>query len=228
MDINELMKEIRKKEGYSQQEMADKIGVSKNMIFMIEKKERNVSEDLLNKLVNSFSKYEKKILQVFYENKLAAKLLDENIGSTVEKVKYREFEYRTYIFDTKSDGLIDKKKTMQYKEERDIDTGNKILNECIVLKIVNDGAQPFFFDGDIIAFLKTNFENWQSLDKKAIIVQIDKELYIKKLIFEDGEPFLYPFDIRLHKKIKVNELKNIKYIARAQYRLNINLDKFSL
>ena len=79
MDINELMKEIRKKEGYSQQEMADKIGVSKNMIFMIEKKERNVSEDLLNKLVNSFSKYEKKILQVFYENKLAAKLLDENI-----------------------------------------------------------------------------------------------------------------------------------------------------
>ena len=54
MDINDFMKDIRKKEGYSQQEMADKIGVSKNMIFMIEKKERNVTEELLNKIVKSF------------------------------------------------------------------------------------------------------------------------------------------------------------------------------
>ncbi len=228
MDINDFMKDIRKKEGYSQQEMADKIGVSKNMIFMIEKKERNVTEELLNKIVKSFPKYETKILHIFYENKLAAKLIDESGGNAVREVKYKEFEYKTYIFDTKSDGLIDRQKTIIYKEERDLETGNIILNECIVLKVVNDAAQPFFFDGDIVAFLKAEFENWQSLDKKLVLVEIEKNLYVKKLIFEDGEPFLYSFDDRLHKKKKVNEFKNIKYIGRPKYRLNISLDKLSI
>ena len=90
MDINDFMKDIRKKEGYSQQEMADKIGVSKNMIFMIEKKERNVTEELLNKIVKNFPKYETKILHIFYENKLAAKLIDESGGNAVREVKYKE------------------------------------------------------------------------------------------------------------------------------------------
>ena len=228
MNINDLIKEIREKEGYSLQEMSEKVGFSKNFMHMVEKKDRNVSEKLLNKMVEKFPLYQKKLLLTYYNEKLPKNLIDKIASGEAKIVDHKEFQYDMYLFDTSSEGELNLENIMQVEFTFEINYGESIKNECIIVKIKGENMKPYFFEGDIIAFMKSEFKNWQSLDNKIVLVEIEGILYIKKLIFDSGEAYLHTFNERVYPPVKLSSIENIKYIARPKYRLSSSLDNLTL
>ena len=233
MDLKELIKKIRIEKDYSVYDMADKLGYSHGLINQLELGNKNVTEKFLNKMIEVFPLYESQLKEQYYMEKI--KDLPEEILKKLKigdvkanSTDMKDYRFATYNFQTDGNGEInfsDYKETVHTLKH---EIGKTIENSGIVIRITGDYLIPSFFNDDIVVFLKASFENWQKLDNKIIMVEIEKKSYIKKVIFENGEPYLHTFNERLYPKEKISEIKNIKYVRKLKYRLNINLDNFTL
>ncbi len=61
------------------------------------------------------------------------------------------------------------------------------------------------------------------MDSRLILVKINDEMYIRKLFFAEGKPFLFSFNDRLYSKIEVNN--EVEYIGQLDFQLERNVRK---
>ena len=214
--VGDFLREIRESKGYSMNQVEVYTGIQRSEIKKIEEGAKKKINPLYLKELAKF--YNIDLLELF-----------RLVGYTEEfEKKSKDREFKVYDFITDSNGEINKeifeKKIIPLSNER----GEQISKNGYVIKIVGDKMRPYFYDNDLIAFLKMEFENWQKLDNKIIMVEINGKYFIKKLIFENGTPYLYTFNERLYPKESINDLKNLKFIAIPRFRLSIDLDNFSL
>ena len=231
MDLKDFIKQLRVEKGWSVYDMADKTGYSHGLINQVELGKKNITEKFLKKLIETFPIHEKKLRELYYMdifNELPDNIKEKIKGQNITRVEEQteNFIFKTYNFYTNSDGEIDKNDLLDYEFILTSEKGREIENRCIVVKVNGDDLKPAFFNGDIVAFLRSDFKNWQLLDNKIILVEMDKKLFLKKLIFENGIPYLHAFNERLYPKKAIAD--NVKYIGRPKYRLSIDLDNFSL
>ena len=237
------LKDFRMENGMTGSTLGKRLGgKSQAFIAKLESGDKRPSEELLEDLFNEFklSQATKDKVKEYVAldkspeliQKKYTKLIKESerkiISGEAAEVSTKEFEFKVYELDTENDGFVDLEKFEILTEERNVDLGKQLQDECIILRTKGDKSDPFFFNGDIIAFLKKEFQNWQAHNNKVVLVEIDGKLFVKKVTFEKGEPFLHTFDDDLYPILKVSELESVKYIASPKYRLNINLNNTSL
>ena len=95
----------------------------------------------------------------------------------------------------------------------------EIAKNGFIFEVTGEMLLPFFSENDIIVFKKEELETWQELDSKLILIKLDEDYYLRKLYFEDGEPYLYAFNDRLYPKIQINKQKKVEYIGKLEMQL---------
>src|SRR3990172_3448506 len=97
--IGEKIKNLRESEGLTQEEVAVKVGVSKEFISMVESGKRNPSLEVLSKIASVFSKEVSHFLQTPKEDfALALRTAEINEKDKDEIIKYKEFcEYYYFL-----------------------------------------------------------------------------------------------------------------------------------
>ena len=225
MKINELIKEIREKNGLTIREFAEKVDVTHSFVSKIEAGNRKVSQKFLEKLVKRYPLYEKQLSQAYIEQNLPEDIKDKIKLEGFRKVEGEvgKFKLKIYDFITNKSGKIDMKKYTEEEYPLLTTQGNEIKKNGYVFNIVGDDLKPVFANDDKIVFLKEKFEDWQNLDSRLILVKINDEMYIRKLFFAEGKPFLFSFNDRLYSKIEVNN--EVEYIGQLDFQLERNVRK---
>ncbi len=226
MKFNELLKKIRLEKGYSYKDIADKTGFSKGFINNIEKGERGSSEKFLRALINLFPTYEEILVKSYAEQKISS-IANNNLkieGFEPEK-DTRKFKFKVYKFISDGNGEAELNSFEEMVYVLDKKTGEEILKNGFVFQIVGDAVAPILFDGDRIIFLKEEFTKWENLDSKLILVKLDDVYYVRKLYFEDGEPYLHSFNDRLYPKIRISDIKKVEYIGQLDSQLYRDMRK---
>lgn len=155
--LGDKIKELRKKAGLTQQQLANTIGVSRSTIGMLEKNLQGVGNDTLLKLAEFFN--------VSVDYLLSDKILDTNVN--VDTI---------FSGSGKLDKKIDTDK-LSKKAERDI---KKSLSQT--LDMIQNSQDGLMFDGEPLELddltrelLKQSLENSMRMAKK-----IAKEKYTPK------------------------------------------------
>ena len=206
--INEYVREIRMKEGYTLQELADKLDVSKNFVHMIEKEERNVTEKFLKKLVDALPKYREKLLSIYYKDKIPSDFWGNNV---------KRMRLKVYDYDTSLDGRV----CLTNSKEVVFMTDKQFPENSIFINISGDKAEPFFYAGDLVVFYPENFINWESLNRRLVVVRIKDEIVIRKLIFKEAIPFLVAFNNEVYSDINIKN-EEIEYLGQLSEFLERN------
>lgn len=84
MKFGEVLKEIRKENGDSLQRLSEKTGIVFTYIDKIEKNERPINKDNLEKLIKAYPLYEQKFTRAYLEEVLPEKVL-KNLNLKIEK-----------------------------------------------------------------------------------------------------------------------------------------------
>ncbi|MCP1226638.1 XRE family transcriptional regulator [Sebaldella sp. S0638] len=197
--INEYVKEIRVNEGYTLQELADKLDVSKNFVHMIEKEERNVTEKFLKKLVNALPKYREKLLNIYYKDKIPSDFWGNNI---------KRMRLQVYDYDTSLDGRV----CLTNSKEVVFVSDKQFPEKSIFINVSGEKAEPFFYSGDLLVFYPEKFQNWESLNRCLVAVKMKGEIVIRKLIFKEAVPFLVAFNNEVYPDIDIKNEK-IEYLG---------------
>ena len=82
------------------------------------------------------------------------------------------FLIKIYNFDTEGDGRVNVEKFEEVKVMISIDTGNKMMENGFVVKVMGNKMNPYFFENDRLAFLRVSFENWTKYDSKIILIKM--------------------------------------------------------
>ena len=227
MKISELIKKIREEHSYSFGEMGNRIGFSKGMAEAIEKERSPVSKNVLESLVKSFPIYENELIEGFLKQNLPDSLSEKvNVGDF--EVVNKDFgisKIKVHDFISGGSGKVDIDRYNEVEIVSNIKESEKIIKNGFVVNILGSSLEPLFFENDKIVFMKEKFENWELLDSKLILVEVNGETLIRKLFFEGGEPFLYSFNDRMYPKIKVTD--TVKYLGILTKRLEQDLSNLT-
>ena len=228
MKVGNIIKEIREKNLYTLETLSKKIGFSSNFISMVEKGKRKPSEKLLLTLIQLFPSYTNKLLEAYTKESLPKELQSifskGSFKDVTEEVK--EYELKVYNFITDSDGKINVNEYENIKMFLDEENKKNIIDNGFVVKIIGNNMQPYFFEGDIVSFLKKKFESWQSLDSKLVLVKIKNDFFIKKIFFQNGKAFLFSFNERLYPEFEIDDTVNFVAVLKSQLQRNIEKFKF--
>ncbi len=214
--MSELIKKIRADHRESTRDFSEKIGLSHSFISKLEAGDRKVSKKTLGTLIKKYPLYEKQLLQAYAEQNLP-----ENFDEALQEMRQvdgvRE-HLKIYSFISNSDGRVN---FSNYKEmELMITKENlEIVKNGFIFEVIGEMLMPYFSENDIIVFSKGEFKTWQELDSKLILVKLDEEYFLRKLYFENGEPFLCAFNDRLYPKIQISKQKKIEYIGELEIQL---------
>jgi phage repressor protein C with HTH and peptisase S24 domain len=226
MKINDLIKQIRVQKGYSLSAFGEFLGFSRGFLHNVESGERRVSKKLLEELIKKFPLYSKQLLKAYVSEKvpeIASEVMKE--GTKIKMAEIREIvnELKVYTFDSAGDGKVNLGNYKKMKFPLVEEVKDKIMKNGYVFEITGDSMQPYFSSNDVIVLTKENFENWQSLDSRLILVEKKGEYFIRKLFFIAGEPYLRSFNERLFPEFKVDE--DTKFIAILYVQLVRHVDK---
>ena len=211
-----LIKKIRADYRESTRDFSEKIGLSHSFISKLEAGDRKVSKKTLGTLIKKYPLYEKELLQAYAEQNLPENFDDTFQGMRqVEGVKE---QLKIYNFISNSDGRVN---FSNYKEMEFMLTKEvlEIVKNGFIFEVTGEMLLPFFSENDIIVFKKEELETWQELDSKLILIKLDEDYYLRKLYFEDGEPYLYAFNDRLYPKIQISKQKKVEYIGKLEMQL---------
>ena len=230
MKISELIKRIRLDQNYSYSEMAKRLGFSKGMVEAMEKERAPVSKNFVESFIRAFPLHKKNILKLYLEQYVPD---EEKKNILISEAELSEddldfFLIKIYNFDTEGDGRVNVEKFEEVKVMISIDTGNKIMENGFVVKVMGNKMNPYFFENDRLAFLRVSFENWTKYDSKIILVKISGTLYIKKLYFENGSPFLYSFNDRIFPKLEITKDIKVEFLGVLFKRLEQDLSNFKI
>ena len=90
---------------------------------------------------------------------------------------------------------------------------------------INHNSTPFYKSRLYEGLPKEEFTKWENLDSKLILVKLDDVYYVRKLYFEDGEPYLHSFNDRLYPKIRISDIKKVEYIGKLDSQLYRDMRK---
>ena len=214
--MSEIIKKIRAEHKESTRDFSEKIGLSHSFISKLEAGDRKVSKKTLGTLIKKYPLYEKQLLQAYAEQNLP-----ENFDNTFQGLRQVEGVkelLKIYNFISNSDGRVN---FSNYKEMEFMLTKEvlEIAKNGFIFEVTGEMLLPFFSENDIIVFKKEELETWQELDSKLILIKLDEDYYLRKLYFEDGEPYLYAFNDRLYPKIQINKQKKVEYIGKLEMQL---------
>ena len=214
MKIGDLIKKIRTEKGITQSRLSDLLGgFTTQFISMIENSERKVSEDFIAEMVEKFPAYKDKLLTLYAVQFLPENLQEEFSGldtrGTIEKAK--DYDLKIYAFNSNGSGKVDLEKFKMEKHTLLIEQWEQIGKNSLSFEVIGNNMDPYFLNGDIIFFSKTEFHSWESLDSSLILVKIRNEFYLRKLFFDDGVPLLHSFNKRLYPPMELDD--NAEFIG---------------
>jgi transcriptional regulator with XRE-family HTH domain len=227
MEINELMKKIRLEHNYTYRKIAEKTGFSTGFINDVEKGRANMSDNLFEAYIREFPLYKSELIKAYSHQK--SLVFNVYTGTKLEDItsKVSFFKFKVYNFFPKEDGRVDLNNFSEVEFMQTNENGNLILKNGFVFKICDNSLEPVFLLGDNLVFLKETFERWEKFDGKIIIVKIENDFYIGKLLFEFGTPFLFPLNERVYPKLQISEYKKVSFVAILDRRLEQNLRHLS-
>ncbi len=221
MKISELIKKIRVEHGYSFQEMASKLGFSKGMISAVEREDSPVSKNLVESYIKNYPLYKNKLIKSYLEQFMPENIDEEiNIGNISLAELYM---VKIYNFISNGDGKIN---LSEYNEEQfPLDEKDKIeiYNNGYVFKVLGDNMKPHFLKGDIIILSNKEFKNWQSLNNRLLLVKINNDYYLRKLLFKNGKAFLFSFNENVYPEFELPN--NAEYIGELTGQLERNVEE---
>ena len=223
MKIPELIKKIRLEKGYSFRSLGDKINFSSSFISDVEKGRANMSEKLLEAYIKEFPIYKNELIKAFTYQRLPILELEGQAKLEDITTKVSFFKFKVYNFYPKESGRVELENFSEVDFMQTNENGNLILNNGFVFRVCDDTMEPIFLLGDNLVFLKEKFECWEKFDKNIIMVSVNNDLYIRKLLFEGGEPFLVALNDRVYPKIQISKYKNVSFVAILDRRLEQNL-----
>ena len=214
--MSELIKKIRADYNESTRDFSEKIGLSHSFISKLEGGDRKVSKKTLGTLIEKYPLYEKQLLQAYAEQNLPENF--DNTFHDLRQVEGIKEQLKIYSFISNGDGRVN---FSTYKEMELMVTNEnlEIIKNGFIFEVIGEMLMPYFSENDIIVFSKGEFKTWQELDSKLILVKLDEEYYLRKLYFENGEPFLCAFNDRLYPKIQISKQKKIEYIGELEMQL---------
>ena len=218
MELRELLKKLRKERNMSYQDMADKTGYSRSYISEVEKG-KSASKKLIEKYIKIFPANKNDILIAYANEKVP--------DTVIERSEIKTRKIRTYNFLSSGNGCVDLSNYTEVDYMLLNDTYIQILRNGYAFKVSGKYMEPFFLNGDTILFLKKELNTWEELDSKLLLLNLDKDMYIKKLFFEKGIPYLHTFNERIYPPEKLDNFKKIELIGILQKRLEQDLSDYS-
>lgn len=121
------------------------------------------------------------------------------------------YPIRVYDFISNSSGKVNFEEYGIIEFPFDKEDKEQIMNNSFVFKILGDNVQPHFIENDIIYFLKKEFMGWEILDRRLVLVLINKDYYIRKVHFIKGKPYLISFNENVYPEIEIDN--KVKFIG---------------
>lgn len=207
MSIGSLIKEYREKRGLTQQELADKIGKSRIMVYHYEKGEKNVPDLVLKEISSILNIPEREVFDSDFpfQDKTVDDILKENI-EILENKGYKVF------FDKNNDVYV-------FQNSKEIlKTNKETFNNFFKFKKIDDVLKKgFTVDTDFISFLSNNFFV-VNFDNKSEITHFFYDLEDIELNKEQVYFLLFSALNAIDKELKdyANTLKEEERIKREQ------------
>ena len=138
----------------------------------------------------------------------------EDIVSVVPKGKkddlgYEKQKLKIYTYDSSGFGWVN---VSEYKEVVFM-LKHKIKEDSLLIEIDKEFMKPYFMEGDILLFERSEFVNWEKLNKKLIAVEINGKILIRKLKYRNAKPFLISFNNDVYEDMLLDEQNNAKFYA---------------
>ena len=201
--------------------MADKTGYSRSYISEVEKG-KSASKKLIEKYIKIFPANKNDILIAYANEKVPDTVIER-----AERAEIKTRKIKIYNFLSSGNGCVDLSNYVEVEYMLLNDTYIQILRNGYAFKVSGKYMEPFFLDGDTILFLKKELNTWEELDSKLLLLNLDNNIYIKKLFFEKGTPYLRTFNERIYPPEKLDNFKKIELIGMLQKRLEQDLSNYS-
>lgn len=206
MKINELIKKIREEHNYSLSEIGEKVGFAKGTIKTVESGQAPMSKNLFEGYVKAFPLMKEVLLKAYLKQFIPENVEGLNIDNRRNKVNVAEiYSIKVYDYITSGNGKIDLNKYEEIKLPFSVEDKKIIVDNSIVFKAVGNNLEPRILENDLIYFSKLNFEGWEALDRRLVVVTIDNDYYIRKINFIKGKPYLASFNENVYTEIEIND-----------------------
>ena len=91
--FGEYIKQLRTSRDLTITKISEEIGIDSTLWSRIERDERRPSKDVISKIAITFNQNEKDLLQKYYSDNFAYKIIGENIDVKVLRVAERKVKY---------------------------------------------------------------------------------------------------------------------------------------
>lgn len=223
MDLKEFIKKIRVEKGYSLETLGSKLGFSKGYLHKVETGLRPVSDKLFKSLIKFFPLYKDKITELYAKDRLSEDIVSNIFYRDGTNIKIKEYKLKVYDFISGNDGRINLNEYEKMEFPFNAERKKIVVDNSCVFKVVGDNMKPYFFENDIIYFLKEEFSGWEKFNRKLLLVKIEEDYFIRKIFFVKGKAFLFSFNEDVHPEKEITD--NVKFVGILKGQLNRNVEK---
>lgn len=200
----EIIRDLRKKEALTMEELGKKLGVRSSFVNDIEKGRKPIPENLLEKIIrllNPTIKDMREMKKNIIEKEVPNVLMDIEL----KEEKKKEVTLPVYVFDTRGNGIIDL--DVFVEEEFIVSTTIKISKDSKVIKIVGENMEPMFFDSDKVLLspctILISYDDWKGYNNRIVVASYKGLNYFREVIFRKGVMYLYSFNEDLYPEIEI-------------------------
>ncbi len=181
-----ILKELRKKSGYTQEQLSKMLNISKSTVSMYENGERTPPPDMLEKIADIF-KIDINVLFGRGLNEAIAK-----IGNS-DKLYFLDKEnvYMIPLFESVSAGFGAQPHSVPVDFVPCYITSASEAEQTLCIKVTGDSMFPKIENGDTIQVLKQNYIDSGSV---AVVMIDGEEAVVKKVIYDNKTIELHSFN----------------------------------
>ena len=225
----EILRDLRKKNNLTMEELGKRLGISTGFINNMEKGKKPIPQLMLEKIIDMLKASEYDI------NELRRNIIEENLPKTLKKghkeIEFKNittdlkmFKHKVYEFNTNLGGVID---VRTFREEYFMLYSN-IKEGSLIIEVIGKGLEPFFYEGDRILFENEKFQNWEIINKKLVAFKYNEEYMVRKVKFQRKKPYLLAIETDVYEDIDILENeKDILYIGQMSRLLDRDLKKMT-
>lgn len=178
-EVREILKEYRKKNGFTQPQLGELINSSQQYVSLVENNKSPLSEDSLKEL-------KKHMPQSLYDELEEAVYLEKMPKVFQEKIRARmakkTIPYYKNIHASAGNGYLN---LHEAPPDEYLEISGETINEhCVALNIIGDSMYPELQNEDLIV-IDTSKKNSNSKD--FYVVKYKEEIFAKRLIIENDE-----------------------------------------
>ena len=171
--FKDRLKELRVKQGLTQEMLAEKLNMGKSTIGMYENGKRLPSFEIEEEIADFFNVDLDYLRGRSNKNTSNASLVNSSINAV---------EMDVYGLASAGNGSLD---VEPRKETFIIGSDEKIPNNSIVIGVVGDSMEPTLYEGDRILINTNDCTEWQMLNNKIVVVDINEERLVKVVRFNN-------------------------------------------